>query len=72
MCDFEVDLETIAPGVNFTAELSKLRRLQDEGLVTIEGTKLIVTEPGRPVVRVVAAAFDNFRQVQRVQFSPAV
>jgi oxygen-independent coproporphyrinogen III oxidase len=72
MCDFEVDLESIAPGFGFTDELSKLRPLQDEGLITIDRSRLVVTEAGRPVVRVVASTFDRFRQAQRIQFSTAV
>lgn len=72
MCDFEVDLGAVAPGADFNQELSRLRPLQDEGLVVINGTRVAVTEAGRPVVRVVAAAFDTFRQAQHVQFSPAV
>jgi oxygen-independent coproporphyrinogen III oxidase len=72
MCDFAVDLGAIAPGLDFTEELSRLRPLQEEGLLVIDGARLTVTESGRPVVRVVAAAFDTFRQAQGVQFSPAV
>ncbi len=72
MCDFDVDLKAVAPNFDFADELSKLRPLQDEGLVVIDGSRLTVTEAGRPVVRVVAAAFDTFRQPKRIQFSAAV
>ena len=60
MCDFAVNLETIAAHVDFSAELAALAPLQRDGLVEIEGTRLTVTERGRAVVRVVAAAFDAY------------
>ena len=72
MCDFDVDLDAVAPTFDFSDELSRLRLLQDDGLVVIDGSRLTVTEAGRGVVRVVAAAFDTFRQPKRVQFSTAV
>jgi oxygen-independent coproporphyrinogen-3 oxidase len=72
MCDFSVDLSVIAPGIDFSSELSILAPMIGDGLVEIQGTRLIVTEAGRPVVRVVAAAFDTCRRPQTAQFSKAV
>ncbi|WP_346656032.1 oxygen-independent coproporphyrinogen III oxidase [Bradyrhizobium sp. dw_78] len=72
MCDFEVDLEQIGPGLDFTEELTILAPMQKEGLVTIDGRKLSVTAAGRSVVRVIAAAFDVFRRSPAAQFSTAV
>ena len=72
MCDFSVDLAAIAPNVDLTGELSALAPMIRDGLVEIEGTKLIVTDEGRPVVRVVAAAFDRYRRSEIEQFSKAV
>jgi len=72
MCDFSVDLAAMAPGADFSNELSMLAPMAMDGLVETEGTKLIVTEAGRPVVRVVAAAFDTYRRPQNAQFSKAV
>jgi oxygen-independent coproporphyrinogen-3 oxidase len=71
MCDFEADLSSIAPELDFSEELSTLEPMQRARLVDIRGKRLIVTEAGRSVVRVVAAAFDTHRR-QAVQFSTAV
>jgi oxygen-independent coproporphyrinogen-3 oxidase len=71
MCNFEVDLAAVAPSEEFADELSRLRLMQEDGLVAINGTKLTLTEAGRSVVRVIAATFDTFRRAQRVQFSTA-
>lgn len=72
MCDFSVDLGNIAPSADFSREFRALVPMIKEGLVQIQGTKLIITAAGRPVVRVVAAAFDRYRRPETVQFSNAV
>jgi oxygen-independent coproporphyrinogen III oxidase len=72
MCDFAVDLKAIAPQAGFSDELSALAPLQSDGLIELHGTKLTVTEKGRAVVRVVAAAFDGYRSAQAAQFSKAI
>jgi oxygen-independent coproporphyrinogen III oxidase len=72
MCDFAVDLDAIAPDVDFCEELSALLPLEWGGLVEVNGRKLRVTGAGRAVVRVVAAAFDTYRRPQATQFSNAI
>jgi oxygen-independent coproporphyrinogen-3 oxidase len=72
MCDFAVDLGAMAPNCDFAQELSMLCPMQTEGLVTIRGNKVVVTEAGRSVVRVIAATFDTYRRSQAAQFSTAV
>jgi oxygen-independent coproporphyrinogen-3 oxidase len=72
MCDFAVDLDGIAPHVDFSEELSALAPLEWDGLVEIHGSRLTVTNAGRAVVRVVAAAFDTYRRQQAKQFSKAI
>ena len=72
MCDFAVDLDTIAPDVDFSEELSALAALERNGLVTVQGRKLTVTSAGRAIVRVVAATFDTYRRPQASQFSSAI
>jgi len=72
MCDFSVDLSAVAPDTDFSNELSMLVPMIDDGLVKLEGTKMVVTETGRPVVRVIAAAFDSYRRLQTAQFSRAI
>lgn len=65
MCDFEVDLGSIAPESNFAEQLSMLAPMQTEGLIAISGNRLVVTEAGRSVVRVIAATFDAYRRPER-------
>jgi oxygen-independent coproporphyrinogen III oxidase len=72
MCDFSVDLAAVAPGADFSRELPMLEPLARDGLVEIKDSRLVVTETGRPVVRVIAAAFDEYRRSQAAQFSKAV
>jgi oxygen-independent coproporphyrinogen III oxidase len=72
MCNFSVDLATIAPGVDFGRELSLLAPMIADGIVEVESSRLTVTEVGRPIVRVVAAAFDTYRRPEAAQFSKAV
>ena len=72
MCDFAVDLRSVAPGADWSDELSRFAPMIGEGLVEIRGTNLTVTEAGRPVVRVVAAVFDAYRRSRGTQFSKAI
>jgi oxygen-independent coproporphyrinogen-3 oxidase len=72
MCDLAVDLAGEAPGADFASELEQLASLVDAGMVTREGTRLTVTEQGRPFVRLVAAAFDAYLPQNRSRHSIAV
>ena len=72
MCEFEADLESLAPNTDFREEFSALGPMIRDGLVIIDGAKLVVTEAGRPVVRVIAATFDTARRSRSAQFSVAV
>jgi oxygen-independent coproporphyrinogen-3 oxidase len=65
MCGFAVDLraEAVAhgrPGFDFSAALARLAPLAAEGLVTVEGTKVRVSEAGRRAVRLIASCFDAY------------
>jgi len=65
MCDFAIDFASIeaAHGVNFpdyfAPELSALRRLAEDGIVTIADDAMQVTALGRLLVRTVAMQFDR-------------
>ena len=72
MCDFSVDFAPVALGADFSEELSLLAPMMNDGLIEIEGTRLIVTATGRPIVRVIAAAFDRYRRQEKAQFSKAI
>src|SRR3546814_5326712 len=65
MCRFAVDLraEAVAhgqPGFDFSDGLARLRPLADEGLVTLQGSKVTVTGDGRRAVRLIASCFDAY------------
>jgi oxygen-independent coproporphyrinogen-3 oxidase len=60
MCDFAVDLDTFATREAFADALDTLAPLAEEGLVSIKGRRITLTEAGRPFVRLAAAAFDAY------------
>ena len=77
MCDLEVDLDVIAArhgadGGQFQAELAGLAPLQADGLVTVTGRRIAVTEEGRTLVRAVCAAFDRYLKAGEQRHSKAV
>ncbi|WP_298252955.1 oxygen-independent coproporphyrinogen III oxidase [Bradyrhizobium sp.] len=72
MCDFAVDLDAVAPNAGFRDEMAILAPMQWDRLVEIDGAKLTVTQAGRAVVRVIAAAFDTYRRGEPAQFSRAI
>jgi len=77
MCDLAVDLAALpvaAPEAapTFEYERAELDALAAAGLITIEGSRITVTEEGRPFVRLVAAAFDAYLAQSRSRHSIAV
>ncbi|MGF1631351.1 MAG: oxygen-independent coproporphyrinogen III oxidase [Kiloniellaceae bacterium] len=63
MCDFTVDLRAQAvahdrPGFDFSEALERIEPLAADGLVTVEGSKLRVTDEGRRAVRLIGSCFD--------------
>jgi oxygen-independent coproporphyrinogen-3 oxidase len=74
MCDLEVDLSDMAPdaAVYFAAELDRLSELADDGLIAVDGTKIVMRPETRPFVRKVAATFDTYLQRSAARHSRAV
>lgn len=72
MCNFRVDLNDIAPDMEFADELALLRPLVTDGLVEVRDGVISATEDGKPLIRLVAAAFDEFRRENMQSFSFAV
>ena len=61
MCDLAVNLDAVEGGAaRFANELAALKPLADDGLLTIAGARITITERGRPYVRIAAAAFDAY------------
>jgi len=72
MCDLEVDLDRFGGGAGFTGELAALAPLAAQGLLQIDGNRVIVTPEGRPYVRIAAAAFDTYLAANQKRHSVAV
>ncbi len=60
MCGFTVDLDRHGGWNAFTRERETLDVLADDGLVTIDGTRLAIPDHARPFCRIVAQAFDAY------------
>ncbi|NNH85990.1 oxygen-independent coproporphyrinogen III oxidase [Rhizobium laguerreae] len=65
MCDFEVDLARVSSGSGFDAGFlvernDRLGDLATDGVVTISGDRIVVSQNARFMVRAVAAAFDAY------------
>ncbi len=63
MCDFEVDLAAVSErfhaSPDWTKEpLSRLEEMRADGLVEVRGTRVRMSEAGRPFVRIAASFFD--------------
>jgi oxygen-independent coproporphyrinogen-3 oxidase len=72
LCGFRADLGSIAVGEDFTEEMALLRPMIRDGIVTVRDGVIEMTAAGRPVVRVVAAVFDQYRRQLTGTFSPAI
>ena len=72
MCDFAVDLDTIAGYQELPDALAALQPLERDGLVVAAGTRITVTAAGKPFVRLVAAAFDAYLARGTARHSRAV
>lgn len=77
MCDLAVDLEVVAgrfgkTAAHFEAELHRLQPLAEDGICSIKGPVIAVTEEGRPLVRAVCAAFDTYLKAGEQRHAKAV
>lgn len=77
MCDYRVDLTALTAAFGTTPDavadgLDALDELVRDGLVTRDGTKIAITEAGRPFVRLAAAAFDAYLARAAARHSVAV
>ncbi|MCW9045139.1 MAG: oxygen-independent coproporphyrinogen III oxidase [Alphaproteobacteria bacterium] len=77
MCDLEVDVGAVCAEHNadpapYRAELGKLDNLVEDGLAVINGNSIAMTEKGRYLVRIAAAAFDTYLDQGQKRHSRAV
>ena len=62
MCDMTVDLDRFGGAGVFGEELMRLDAMARDGLVRVEGARVVVPEDARPLMRAVAAVFDAYLQ----------
>jgi oxygen-independent coproporphyrinogen-3 oxidase len=65
MCDMAVDLSMEAARYgktadNFRNEVEMMESMIADGVATIDGDRISITEPGRPLMRAVCALFDSY------------
>jgi oxygen-independent coproporphyrinogen-3 oxidase len=72
MCDLALDLDKFGGAASFAGEIAALAPLAEQGLLSIEGSRIAVTPSGRPYVRIAAAAFDTYLSASQKRHSVAV
>jgi oxygen-independent coproporphyrinogen-3 oxidase len=77
MCALSVDVAAVCRRYRlsadaFDAELAALAPFVDDGLVTLDGHRVIITPTGRAFARVVAATFDAYLNRSEIRHSRAV
>jgi len=77
MCDLTVDLDAVCVQHNvskatFVPEMEKLAPMAADGLVTLVGNRVTVSDVGRPFVRLIAAAFDAYLDSGKARHSRAI
>ena len=77
MCNLTVDLDAVCKAHNMDLasldqDLKKLAPLVEDKICTIENNTITVTELGRPFVRLVASAFDEYLDTGQGRHSRAV
>jgi oxygen-independent coproporphyrinogen-3 oxidase len=78
MCDLAVEIDDVvdacgpAAHADFAEELAELAPLADQGIVSIDGRRIVITAKGRPLARLVASAFDAYLATGRARHSLAV
>ena len=77
MCLGDVDIDdvsrnaSLSPGA-FQAELEALRQFAADGIITLDGPRIHITDAGRHLVRTVAAVFDSYFAESPARHSAAV
>lgn len=77
MCDLSVDLDAEIrkhgpSATGFEDAFAALEEMEKDGLVSLEGQRITITEPGRPLMRTVCALFDSWLSTGAGRHSRAV
>jgi oxygen-independent coproporphyrinogen-3 oxidase len=60
MCDLSVDLAMHGAPAAFDREFERLDEMSRDGLVNLSGTRIAITDAGRPFLRSICAVFDRY------------
>lgn len=72
LCDFEVDLGAFGGVERFGDAIAQCEILAGDDLARVDGARVLVTERGRPFARLVAQAFDAYRNAGAARHSRSV
>lgn len=72
LSDFEINLNDFGGIDKYQNELKKLRHAADNGLASIDGEIIKVSEIGKPFVRLVAQYFDKYAQDSNAKHSRVI
>ncbi len=72
MCQLKVDLADFGEADLYATELGALQPLAEDGLVKVQGSKVQVTEKGRPFMRLACAVFDAYLKPEPKRYSKAI
>jgi oxygen-independent coproporphyrinogen-3 oxidase len=72
MCDLAVDLSAFGGAEEWQEELRAIEPLQRDGIARVSGSRIEVTDLGRPFMRLVCAAFDAYLKPQPARYSKAI
>jgi len=72
MCDLAVDLADFGGTEEWLEELRAIEPLVEDGLARRDGSRIEVTDLGRPFMRLVCAAFDAYLKPQPARYSKAI
>jgi oxygen-independent coproporphyrinogen-3 oxidase len=60
MCEQQVDLAKFGGAGKFSSEFDRLGTMASDGLIECDGSRISITEQGRPFMRAVCAVFDRY------------
>lgn len=72
LCDFALDLTEFGGWAAFADALEVIQDIAADGLVQIDGERLLIPDPARPFVRLVAQAFDAYAKTRETRHSRAI
>ena len=79
LCEFEVNLQQFSTrwslnsfSQHFHDELQRLQPFIDDGLVKLSEEHLVITNPGKLLVRTIASCFDEYLNIHQMRYSRVI